>query len=41
VAAVHGTAFIAPGHMRISYATDSESLREACGRIRRFCEGLH
>jgi aspartate aminotransferase len=41
VAAVHGTAFIAPGHMRISYATDTESLREACGRIRRFCEGLH
>jgi aspartate aminotransferase len=41
VAAVHGTAFIAPGHMRISYATDTESLREACARIRRFCEGLH
>lgn len=41
VAAVHGTAFVAPGHMRISYATDTESLREACGRIRRFCEGLH
>jgi aspartate aminotransferase len=41
VAAVHGTAFVSPGHMRISYATDTESLREACARIRRFCEGLH
>ena len=41
VAAVHGTAFVAPGHIRISYATDTESLREACARIRRFCEGLH
>jgi aspartate aminotransferase len=40
VAAVHGTAFVAPGHFRISYATDTESLREACARIRRFCEGL-
>jgi aspartate aminotransferase len=41
VAAVHGTAFVAPGHMRISYATDTASLREACGRIRCFCEALH
>ena len=41
VAAVHGTAFIYPGHMRISYATDTESLREACTRIQHFCEGLH
>ena len=41
VAAVHGTAFIAPGHMRISYATSTEALREACARIKRFCEGLH
>ena len=40
VAAVHGAAFMYPGHMRISYATDTESLREACTRIRRFCEGL-
>ncbi len=40
VAAVHGTAFIAPGHMRISYATSTEALREACARIKRFCEGL-
>lgn len=41
VAAVHGTAFIYPGHFRISYATDTESLREACSRIQRFCAGLH
>ena len=41
VAAVHGTAFVAPGHMRVSYATDTEGWGEACPRIRRFCEGLH
>ena len=41
VAAVHGTAFMYPGHMRISYATDIETLREACTRIQRFCQGLH
>ncbi|MCW3475654.1 pyridoxal phosphate-dependent aminotransferase [Limobrevibacterium gyesilva] len=41
VAAVHGAAFMYPGHFRISYATDTESLREACTRIQRFCEGLH
>ncbi len=41
VAAVHGTAFMYPGHFRISYATDTESLREACSRIQRFCQGLH
>ena len=40
VAAVHGAAFMFPGHFRISYATDTDSLREACTRIRRFCEGL-
>ena len=40
VAAVHGSAFVYPGHFRISYATDTASLREACTRIRRFCEGL-
>ena len=40
VAAVHGAAFMSPGHFRISYATDTDSLREACTRIRRFCEGL-
>jgi aspartate aminotransferase len=40
VAAVHGSAFMYPGHFRISYATDTESLREACTRIQRFCQGL-
>jgi len=40
VAAVHGSAFMYPGHMRISYATDTDSLRRACERIRHFCEGL-
>jgi aspartate aminotransferase len=41
VAAVHGGAFMYPGHFRISYATDTESLREACTRIQQFCRGLH
>jgi aspartate aminotransferase len=40
VAAVHGSAFMYPGHFRISYATDTESLREACTRIQRFCASL-
>ena len=40
VAAVHGSAFIFPGHFRISYATDTESLKEACRRIQVFCKGL-
>ena len=40
VAAVHGAAFMYPGHFRISYATDTDSLREACARIQRFCQGL-
>lgn len=40
VAAVHGAAFMYPGHFRISYATDTDSLREACSRIQRFCQGL-
>jgi aspartate aminotransferase len=40
VAAVHGGAFMHPGHFRISYATDTDSLREACGRIQRFCRAL-
>ncbi|GAN54095.1 pyridoxal phosphate-dependent aminotransferase [Tanticharoenia sakaeratensis] len=41
VAAVHGTAFLCPGYFRISYATDTETLREACRRVTAFCEGLH
>ncbi len=40
VAAVHGSAFMYPGHFRISYATDTESLRQACLRIQTFCEGM-
>ncbi len=40
VAAVHGAAFMYPGHFRISYATDTASLRKACERIKHFCEGL-
>ena len=40
VATVHGAAFMYPGHFRISYATSTELLREACARIQRFCEGL-
>jgi len=40
VAAVHGSAFMFPGHFRISYATDDATLVEACSRIQRFCAGL-
>ena len=40
VAAVHGAAFMYPGHFRISYATSTEALHEACARIQRFCENL-
>ena len=40
VAAVHGGAFLAPGHFRISYAADTELLRQACHRIQAFCAGL-
>ena len=40
VACVHGSAFMYPGHFRISYATSDEALRDACGRIRAFCEGM-
>lgn len=40
VAAVHGSAFMFPGHFRISYATDDATLIEACKRIQRFCGAL-
>ncbi len=40
VAAVHGSAFIYPGHFRISYATSTEALQEACARIQQFCGSL-
>jgi aspartate aminotransferase len=41
VAAVHGSAFMYPGHFRISYATSTEALQEACARIQRFCRAFH
>jgi aspartate aminotransferase len=40
VAAVHGSAFMFPGHIRISYATDDATLTEACNRIQGFCAKL-
>ncbi len=40
VAAVHGSAFMFPGHFRVSYATDTDSLKEACSRIQRFCNAM-
>ncbi|HQU01776.1 MAG TPA: pyridoxal phosphate-dependent aminotransferase, partial [Acetobacteraceae bacterium] len=40
VAAVHGSAFVYPGHFRISYATSTELLREACTRIQKFCAAM-
>jgi aspartate aminotransferase len=40
VAAVQGSAFLLPGHIRLSYAAADEVLREACLRIRRFCASL-
>ncbi len=40
VAAVHGGAFLARGHFRLSYAADTELLREACRRIQRYCRRM-
>ena len=40
VAVVFGAAFGLSPHFRVSYATSEDALTEACGRIRRFCEGL-
>jgi aspartate aminotransferase len=40
VAVVHGTAFGLSPHFRISYATSTEVLREACARIDRACRAL-
>ena len=40
VAAVHGAAFGLSPHFRVSYATSTEILEEACERIQRFCAGL-
>ena len=40
VAAVHGSAFGMGPNMRISYATSTDLLEEACQRIQRFCASL-
>jgi aspartate aminotransferase len=40
VAVVHGTAFGLDPYFRISYATSTAQLEEACHRIIRFCERL-
>jgi aspartate aminotransferase len=40
VATVQGTAYGMSPYLRISYATDSASLREACARIQEFCREL-
>lgn len=40
VAAIHGAAYFFQGHFRVSYATDSNSLRQACKRIHEFCNSL-
>ena len=40
VAAVHGAAFGLSPHFRVSYATSTEALTEACTRIQRACAAL-
>jgi aspartate aminotransferase len=40
VAAVHGEAFGLSPHFRISYATSTEALEDACQRIQRACAAL-
>ena len=40
VATVQGVAYGMSPYLRVSYATDTERLREACGRIVEFCKGL-
>ncbi len=40
VAAVHGAAFGTSPNFRVSYATSTEALEEACRRIQRFCAAL-
>jgi aspartate aminotransferase len=40
VAVVFGAAFGLSPNFRVSYATSDDALREACARIKRFCEGL-
>jgi aspartate aminotransferase len=40
IAAVHGSAFGMGPNLRISYATSTDVLEEACRRIQRFCSSL-
>ena len=40
VAVIHGGAYGAPGYVRISFATSTEVLTEACERIARACADL-
>jgi aspartate aminotransferase len=40
VAVVHGAAFGSSPAFRISYATATETLEDACTRIQRFCASL-
>ncbi|MFO1139870.1 MAG: pyridoxal phosphate-dependent aminotransferase [Paracoccus sp. (in: a-proteobacteria)] len=40
VAVVFGAAFGLSPHFRVSYATSDEVLRDACARIKAFCEGM-
>jgi aspartate aminotransferase len=40
VAVVQGTAYGMSPFFRVSYATDTATLREACGRIQEFCREL-
>jgi aspartate aminotransferase len=40
VAVVHGAAFGLSPFFRVSYATSTKALEEACTRIQRFCASL-
>jgi aspartate aminotransferase len=40
IAAVHGAAFGLSPHFRISYATSTEVLEDACQRIQRACAAV-
>jgi len=40
VGTVHGSAFGAPGYLRIAYAVDLQVLEEACDRIEKACAAL-
>jgi len=40
VAAVPGTAFLAPGYIRLSYANSEEEIREGMSRLKRFLQRI-